>query len=148
MDLEFVWKQLQRSSHNIFDLVMRACWKWFCTESLKLGNLHSSGYSSNFRFKVILPHPLLWGDHVKILDGPPNCNEMLLFFFSEKAVGLERNDKSAVLEWGDTVIMDNRGFHHIHFVQPLLNDMLNKYGVHLLFHLAYSSHLNTFEMSL
>lgn len=68
-------------------------------------------------------------------------------FFFEKAVGLERHDKSAVLEWGDTVIMDNRGFHHRHFVQPLLN-MLNKCGVRLLFHPAYSSHLNTFEMSL
>ena len=29
--------------------------------------------------------------------------------------------------------MDNCGFHHRHFVEPLLTTMLNKYGIHPLF---------------
>jgi len=44
------------------------------------------------------------------------------------------------------VVMDNCGFHHRHFVESLLTTMLNKYGIHLLFQLPYSPHLNTCEL--
>ena len=41
--------------------------------------------------------------------------------------------------------MDNCGFHHGHFVEPLMRDMLGEHGVNLLFQPAYSPYLNTYE---
>lgn len=70
-------------------------------------------------------------DHVNILEGPSNGNELLLFF--KEAIELVRGDRTQVLERGDTVVMDNCGFHHGHFVEPLLTTILKKYGIHLLF---------------
>ena len=51
-------------------------------------------------------------DFVNIVDGPSNGNEMLLFF--EEAVELQKHDGSVVLQRGDSVIVDNCGFHHGH----------------------------------
>lgn len=101
-------------------------------------------YASNATYTVNLLHSMQGADHIGILEGPSNGNEMLLFF--EEAVQLERGDGSPVLERGDTVIMDNCGFHHGHFVEPLLTDMLNEYGIRLLFQPPYSPHLNTCEL--
>ena len=42
--------------------------------------------------------------------------------------------------------MDNCGFHHGHFAEPLLRDILQEHGVDLLFQPAYSPHLNTCEL--
>ena len=81
---------------------------------------------------------------MNILEGPSNGNELLLFF--EEAVELVRGDGTQVLERGDTVVMDNCGFHHGHFVEPLLTTMLNEYGIRLLFQPPYSPHLNTCEL--
>ena len=41
--------------------------------------------------------------------------------------------------------MENCGFHHGHFTEAVLHDILNEHGVHLLFQPAYSPHLNTCE---
>ena len=69
----------------------------------------------------------------------------LLIFFNE-ALSVNRVDGSTILENGDIVIMDNCGFHHGHFVEPLLRDMLQEHGEHdLLYQPAYSPHLNTCE---
>ena len=46
----------------------------------------------------------------------------LLYFFNE-ALSVDRVDRSTILENGDVVIMDNCGFHHGHFVEPLLHGM-------------------------
>ncbi len=48
-------------------------------------------------------------DHMNVLEGPSNGNFMLLFF--EEAVEIQKRDGSPVLERGDTIIMDNCGFH-------------------------------------
>ena len=56
---------------------------------------------------------------------------MLLFF--EDALTMDNPDGSTVLERGDTVVMDNCGFHHGHFAEGMLRDMFDEYGVRLLF---------------
>ena len=56
----------------------------------------------------------------------------LLNFFDE-ALQLEREDGSAVLERGDCVIMDNCGFHHARFVEPVLRGMLGDFGLGLIY---------------
>ena len=66
----------------------------------------------------------------------------LLNFFNE-ALSINRVDGSTILENGDVVIMDNGGFHHGHFTEAVLRNILNEHGVHLLFQPAYSPHLNT-----
>ena len=83
-------------------------------------------------------------DYINIIDAPSNGNAMLLFF--KEAVELQNNDGSAILEGGNTVIMNNCGFHHGHFVEPLLTVMLAEYGLRLLFQPPYSPHLNTCEL--
>ncbi|KAL9965157.1 hypothetical protein ACROYT_G028919 [Oculina patagonica] len=90
-------------------------------------------YASNATYTINLLHSMKGVDYMNILDGPSNGHAMLLFF--EESVELQNNDGSAVLEREDTVIMDNCGFHHGHFVEPLLTDMLAEYGLRLLFQL-------------
>lgn len=101
-------------------------------------------YASNATYTVNLLHSMQGVDHLNIIVGPSNGNEMLLFF--EEALQMHKRDGSVVLERGDTVIMDNCGFHHGHFAEPLLTDMLAEYGVRLLFQPPYSPHLNTCEL--
>ena len=81
---------------------------------------------------------------MNVLEGPSNGQELLLFF--EEAVNLTRADGSAVLKRGDTVIMDNCGFHHGHFVEPILSALLANFGVRLLFQPPYSTEFNTREL--
>ena len=100
-------------------------------------------YASNANYTVNLLHSLHGVDLFNILDGPSNGFELLNFF--EDVVDVQRPDGSVVLERGDCVIMDNCGFHHGHFVEPLLRDTLNEYGVQLIFQPLYSPHLNTCE---
>ncbi|XP_067047777.1 uncharacterized protein [Acropora muricata] len=101
-------------------------------------------YASNATYTVNLLHSALRVDHYNIIDGPSNGNEMLLFF--EDAPTMDNPDGSAVLERGDTVVMDNCGFHHGHFAEGMLRDMFVEYGVRLLFQPAYCPHLNTCEL--
>ena len=79
-------------------------------------------YASNATYTLNLLHSMQGVDYINIIDSPSNGNTMLLFF--EEAVELQNNDGSAILERGDTVIMDNCSFHHGHFVESLLTDML------------------------
>ena len=100
-------------------------------------------YASNANYTINLLHSLHGVDLFNILDGPSNGFELLNFF--EDVVDVQRPDGSVVLERGDCVVMDNCGFHHGHFVEPLLRDTLNEYGVQLIFQPPYSPHLNTCE---
>lgn len=100
-------------------------------------------YASNASYTINLLHSLRGVDLFNILEGPSNGFELLHFF--EDAVDLHQPDWSAVLERGDCVVMDNCGFHHGHFVEPVLRDLLSDYGVQLIFQPPYSPHLNTCE---
>ena len=74
-----------------------------------------------------------------ILDGPLNGFELLHSF--EDAVDVQRPDGSVLLECGNCVVMDNCGLHHRLFVEPVLRDLLNDYGVQLIYQPPYSPHL-------
>ncbi|KAL9968278.1 hypothetical protein ACROYT_G026632 [Oculina patagonica] len=100
-------------------------------------------YASNANFTINLLHSALGVDYFNIIDGPSNGFELLNFF--EDAVEIQRPDRSVVLERGDCVVMDNCGFHHGLFVEPVLRDLLNDYGVQLIYQPPYSPHLNTCE---
>lgn len=101
-------------------------------------------YASNATFTINLLHSCLGVDHVEIIEGASNGNEMLLFF--ERAVDITRPDGSVLLERGDTVVMDNCPFHHARFTELALRGLLGDYGIRLLFQPPYSPHLNTCEL--
>ena len=100
-------------------------------------------YASNCTYTINLLHSPFGVDFVDVIEGPSNGNLLLLFF--EEAVNLTRADGTAVLERGDTVILDNCGFHHGHFVEPILREMLGECGVNLLFQPPYSPEFNSCE---
>lgn len=62
-------------------------------------------YASSATYTINLLHSPFGVDFMNVLEGPSNGHELLLF--CEEAVSLTRADGSAVLERGDTVIMDN-----------------------------------------
>ncbi|KAL9977280.1 hypothetical protein ACROYT_G014669 [Oculina patagonica] len=66
----------------------------------------------------------------RLLDAD-DAKDVLYALFLVQAVELQNNNGFAILERGDTVIMDNCGFHHGHFVEPMLTDMLAEYGLPL-----------------
>lgn len=101
-------------------------------------------WASNANFTINLMHSCHGVDHVGVIEGASNGNELLLFF--EEAVDITRRDGSVVLERGDTVIMDNCPFHHGRFTEMVLRNMLAEYGVNLMFQPAYSPHFNTCEL--
>lgn len=100
-------------------------------------------YASNANFTINLLQSMQGVDYVNVIEGASNGNELLLFF--EEALNITKADGSVVLERGDTVVMDNCGFHHSHFKEPVLRDMLEECGVNLLFQPPYSPHFNTCE---
>ena len=101
-------------------------------------------YASNANFTVNLLHSVMGVDHYSILDGPSNGTKMLLFF--DDILSLENPDGSTVLERGDTVVIDNCGFHHGRFAEGMLRDMFEEFGVHLLYQPPYCPHFNTCEL--
>ena len=101
-------------------------------------------YASNANYTVNLMHSISGVDFFNILDGPSNGMELLNFF--DEALQLEREDGSAVLERGDCVVMDNCGFHHARFVEPVLRGMLGDCGVGLIYQPPYSPDFNTCEL--
>ena len=100
-------------------------------------------YASNANYTLNLLHSANGVDYFDVLRGPSNGMELLNFF--NEALSINRVDGSTILENGDVVIMDNGRFHHGHFTEAVLRDILNEHGVHLLFQPAYSPHLNTCE---
>ena len=99
-------------------------------------------YASNANFTVNLLHSLSGVDYYNILDGPSNEFELLHFF--EDTVEIQRPNGSVLLERGDCVVMDNSGFHHGLFVEPVLRELLNDYSVQLIYQPPYCPHLNLF----
>lgn len=98
-------------------------------------------YTSNANYTINLLHSVNSVDYFNVLDGPSNGMELLNFF--DDAIQVKREDGSASLERGDVVVMDNCGFHHGRFVEPVLRDMLASCGVRLLFQPPYSPDFNT-----
>lgn len=99
-------------------------------------------YASNATYTINLLHSSQGVDTFNVLEGPSNGLELLNFF--DDAIQIERGNGSAILE-RDFVIMDNCGFHHANFVEPVLREMLNDCGVGLIFQPPYCPHLNTCE---
>lgn len=100
-------------------------------------------YTPNANYAINVLHSLSGVDIFNISDGPSNGMELLTFF--DEALQLEREDGSATLERGDCVIMDNCGFHHARFVEPILRNMFADCGITLLFQPLYSLDFNTCE---
>ena len=88
-------------------------------------------YASNANFTINLLHSVIGVDYYNILDGPLNGFQLLHFF--EDAVEIQCPDGSVLLECGDCVVMDNCGFHHGLFVEPVLRELLNDYGIQLIY---------------
>ena len=84
-------------------------------------------YASNANFTINLIHSVRGVDYYNILDGPSNGFQLLHLF--EDAVEIQRSDGSVLLERGNCVVMDNCGFHHGLFVEHVLRELLNDYGV-------------------
>ena len=104
-------------------------------------NQHAKFRDVQFYHQLL--HSMQGIDYVNVIDGASNGFELL--FFSEEALNVTRADSSVILEQGDTVIMDNCGFHHGFFTEPVLREMLAECGVHVLFQPPYSPHFNTCE---
>ena len=100
-------------------------------------------YASNANFTINLLHSVCGVDYYNFLDGLLNGFQLLHFF--EEAVEIQCPDGIFLLECGDCVMMDNCGFHHGLFVEPVLRELLNDYGVQLIYQPPYSPHLNTCE---
>ena len=98
-------------------------------------------YASKANFPINLLHLMQGIDYVNIIHGASNGFEMLFFF--EEALNANRANGSVILERGDSVIMDNCGFHHGHFTEPVLREMLRECRVHVLFQPPYSPHSKT-----
>ena len=116
------------------------------TEALPKASLpskYSDTYLIQCTYTINLLHSPFGVDFVDVIEGPSNGNLLLRFF--EEAVNLTRADGTAVLERGDTVILDSCGFHHGHFVEPILREMLGECGVNLLCQPPYSPEFNSCE---
>ena len=100
-------------------------------------------YASNSNYTINLLHSINGVDFFNILDGPSNGMELLTLF--DEALQLEREDGSATLKRGDCFIMDNCGFHHARFVEPILKNMFADCGITLLFQPPYSLDFTTCE---
>ena len=100
-------------------------------------------YASNATFTVNLLHNMYGVGHVNLLPGPSNGLELLNFF----AEALEEEDffGNPLLKVGDTVIMDNCGFHHARHVEPVLRNMLAARGIALIYQPPYHPQYNTCE---
>lgn len=100
-------------------------------------------YASNATYAINLLHSIQGVDYVEVINGASNGNELLIYF--EEVLNTTRADGSVILERGDTVVLDNCGFHHGNFAEPMLRNMFAECGIQLLFQPPYSPHLNTCE---
>ena len=100
-------------------------------------------YASNATLAVNLLHSIFGVDYFNIIPGASNGDELVAFF--NYALTLVRNNGLPVFVQGDTIIMDNCGFHHGRTTETTLRQMLAMHGITLLFQPPYSPHLNTCE---
>ena len=101
-------------------------------------------YASNANYTVNLLHSSTGVDYFNIFPGASNGQELINFIYD--ILDMERSDGTRILLPGDTIIMDNCGFHHGHLTKRLVNEMLASRGVQLIFQSPYSPHLNTCEL--
>ena len=101
-------------------------------------------YASNATFTVNLLCNIDGITHVDILPGASNGLEMLNFF----AEAVEQRDlfDNLVIKPGDTVIMDNCGFHHGAHTEPILRNIIAQCGARLIFQPPYHPQYNVCEM--
>ena len=121
------------------------------TSNRKYGNsyrgqpaLELQRYASNATYTINLLHSASGVDHFNVIPGSSNGHELIAFF--ENAVADRNGQGMGILLHGDTVIMDNCGFHHGRFIEPLVRDTLSDVGVDLVFQPPYSPELNTCEL--
>lgn len=100
-------------------------------------------YASNATYTVNLLHSIYGVDYFNVIIGPSNGEELVSFF--ENALDCVRDNGLPVFMHGDTVVMDNCGFHHGRITEQVLRHMFDDRGVSLLFQPPYSPHLNTCE---
>ena len=131
------------SPHSVLEFLLTLIFVTYGTSHKGEPAIEIQRYASNANFTLNLLHSAQGVDYFSTLHGPSNGMEMLNFF--NEALQIYKPDGSVLLEFGDVVIMDNCGFHHGDFVEPLLQDILQQHGVRLLFQPAYSPHLNTCE---
>lgn len=88
-------------------------------------------YASNATYTVNLLHGPFSVEYFNILDGPSNSFHLVDFFLD----ALQEHDRfgNYILRPGDTVVMDNCGFHHSRFSEHYLNMILNQSGVDLVY---------------
>lgn len=101
-------------------------------------------YSSNATLTVNLLHGPFGVVYFDIINGPSNGNILVLFFLDV----LREVDQQGypLLAAGDTVIMDNCGFHHGQLTQNHLTQLFHFFGIDLLFQPPYRPELNTCEL--
>ena len=100
-------------------------------------------YASNATYTVNLLHGVFGVDYYNIIPGASNGKELICFF--DYALDCQRDNGLPVFIDGDTVVMDNCGFHHGRNTERMLREMFEDKGVTLLFQPPYSPHLNTCE---
>ena len=76
-------------------------------------------YASNATYTVNLLHSVFGVDYYNIIPGASNGEELIAFF--DYALECERSDGLPVFLEGDTLIMDNCGFHHGRTTERALN---------------------------
>ncbi|XP_070547595.1 uncharacterized protein [Ptychodera flava] len=101
-------------------------------------------YTSDVNYTINLLHCARGVDHFNVLDGPSNGLEMIHFF--EEAMEVTDEDGQPILIPGDTVVMDNCGFHHGRLAEPYLRQLLQERQVNLVFQPPYCPEFNTCEL--
>ncbi|XP_077866017.1 uncharacterized protein LOC144353313 [Saccoglossus kowalevskii] len=101
-------------------------------------------HASNANYTINLLTSASGIGHADIFTGPSNGLEMLDFF--DDATRIVDVFGNPILSDGDCVVLDNCGFHHGHFVEPALRDLLRRQGVELIFQPLYSPQFNFCEL--
>ena len=101
-------------------------------------------YASNATLTVNLLVSIDGISHVDILAGPANGLELLNFFGD----AIEQVDYfgNRMIKQGDTIVMDNCGFHHANHVEPFLRNMLARCGARLVYQPPYHPQFNVCEL--
>lgn len=101
-------------------------------------------YASNATYTLNMCCGYFGINYYDILEGPSNALEMFHFF--EQALEQNNDLDLPVFKRGDCVVMDNCGFHHHRQVEPMLHDLLQQKGLHLIFQPPYSPEYNVAEL--
>ena len=89
-------------------------------------------------------HSLHGVDFYNVIPNASNGQELIAFFVD--AIDHERACGTQILLEGDTVVMDNCGFHHGRLTEPLLRELLSDKGIQLIYQPPYSPEFNTCEL--